>query len=96
MICPFCGDEMEHWNQGIYECKDCEVMIPDDIDDDYASEIWKSALDTQRLNIEDEVEIEAYKTTVKGVRRLLKVWLIRLGSLTDVVLYDTKETALSA
>ncbi|ALA12704.1 hypothetical protein ROSALIND_48 [Paenibacillus phage Rosalind] len=39
MICPFCGDEMEHWNQGIYECKDCEVMIPDDIDDDYASEI---------------------------------------------------------
>ncbi|ALA12705.1 hypothetical protein ROSALIND_49 [Paenibacillus phage Rosalind] len=42
------------------------------------------------------MEIEAYKTTVKGVRRLLKVWLIRLGSLTDVVLYDTKETALSA
>lgn len=27
---------------------------------------------------------------------MLKVWLIRLGSLTDVVLYDTKETALSA
>lgn len=30
MICPFCGDEMEHWNQGIYECKDCNIMIPDD------------------------------------------------------------------
>ncbi|MEV2911333.1 hypothetical protein ABNF65_22675 [Paenibacillus larvae] len=26
----------------------------------------------------------------------MKVWLIRLGSLTDVVSYDTKETALSA
>ncbi|ETK27402.1 hypothetical protein [Paenibacillus larvae] len=39
MICPFCGDEMEHWNQGIYECKDCEIMIPDDIDDEGGDKI---------------------------------------------------------
>lgn len=30
MICPSCGDEMKHWNQGIYECEDCDIMIPDD------------------------------------------------------------------
>ncbi|WP_217807168.1 phage terminase large subunit family protein [Tuberibacillus sp. Marseille-P3662] len=27
MMCPVCGDEMEHWNQGIYECSECGVMI---------------------------------------------------------------------
>lgn len=26
-ICPSCGDEMKHWNQGIYECEDCNIMI---------------------------------------------------------------------
>lgn len=34
MICPLCGDEMNHRNQGIYECQDCDVMIPDDDDED--------------------------------------------------------------
>jgi ribosomal protein L37AE/L43A len=30
IICPSCGDEMEHWNQGIYECEDCGVMLDGD------------------------------------------------------------------
>lgn len=34
LYCPSCGDEMEHWNQGIYECKDCGVMIDGDILDE--------------------------------------------------------------
>lgn len=25
--CPGCGDEMTHWNQGIYECDECGLMI---------------------------------------------------------------------
>lgn len=25
--CPNCGDEMVHWNQEIYECESCEIMI---------------------------------------------------------------------
>jgi ribosomal protein L37AE/L43A len=29
--CPFCGEEMEHWNQGIYECEECEVMIDGEV-----------------------------------------------------------------
>ena len=28
--CPFCAEPMTHWNQGIYECEDCETMIPID------------------------------------------------------------------
>lgn len=27
MLCPGCGDTMEHWNQGIYECKGCGNMM---------------------------------------------------------------------
>ncbi|BFH12316.1 hypothetical protein J6TS7_65080 [Paenibacillus dendritiformis] len=34
LLCPFCGDEMTHWNQGIYECKECNVMIPDEREDE--------------------------------------------------------------
>ncbi|EJW19161.1 hypothetical protein PAV_1c01320 [Paenibacillus alvei DSM 29] len=34
MICPFCGDEMKHWHMGIFECKDCDLMIPDEEDDE--------------------------------------------------------------
>jgi transposase len=34
MFCPICGEEMKHWNQGIYECEDCEIMIDSDIFDD--------------------------------------------------------------
>ncbi|WP_306792897.1 hypothetical protein [Neobacillus paridis] len=33
-ICPICGEEMEHWNQGIYECKECGAMIDISIFDD--------------------------------------------------------------
>lgn len=33
IFCPACGEEMEHWNQGIYECKDCETMIDSSIFD---------------------------------------------------------------
>lgn len=29
-LCPSCGDETKHWNQGIYECKDCGVMVDGD------------------------------------------------------------------
>jgi transposase len=29
-ICPFCGEEMKHWNQGIYECEECGTMIDGD------------------------------------------------------------------
>lgn len=32
-ICPACGGDIEHWNQGIYECKDCGAMIPEDEDE---------------------------------------------------------------
>jgi ribosomal protein L37AE/L43A len=31
--CPFCGEPLNHWNQGIYECKDCGVDFPD-LDDE--------------------------------------------------------------
>lgn len=34
-ICPICGEEMEHWNQGIYECLECGLMLPlGDLEDD--------------------------------------------------------------
>lgn len=33
-ICPFCGGEMEEFNQGIYECKDCENMMDSEIFDE--------------------------------------------------------------
>ncbi|WP_194287443.1 hypothetical protein [Gracilibacillus oryzae] len=29
-ICPLCGEEMKHWNQGIYECPDCGNMMDGD------------------------------------------------------------------
>ncbi len=36
-MCPLCGEEMEHWNQGIYECNECGSMIPqDDLDEIYS------------------------------------------------------------
>lgn len=39
MFCPACGGDMKHWNQGIYECKDCGNMMDGDFfeddDDDY-------------------------------------------------------------
>ncbi|WII39176.1 hypothetical protein [Paenibacillus thiaminolyticus] len=38
LLCPFCGDEMKHWNQGIYECENCDIMIPDDEDDEEETE----------------------------------------------------------
>lgn len=25
--CPSCGGDLKHWNQGIYECADCELMV---------------------------------------------------------------------
>ncbi len=36
-ICPACGEcEMEHWNQGIYECPECGAMIPlEDVKEDF-------------------------------------------------------------
>lgn len=33
-FCPSCGEAMKHWNQGIYECKDCGTMIDSSIFDD--------------------------------------------------------------
>ncbi|WP_268324254.1 hypothetical protein [Bacillus haynesii] len=27
LFCPACGEEVKHWNQGIYECKECGTMI---------------------------------------------------------------------
>jgi ribosomal protein L37AE/L43A len=30
-ICPDCGEDMQLWHMGIYECKDCDVMIDSDI-----------------------------------------------------------------
>lgn len=34
-ICPSCGGDMNHWNQGIYECEGCGAMIPlDEIDEE--------------------------------------------------------------
>lgn len=27
MLCPACGGDMGHWNQGIYECISCGHMI---------------------------------------------------------------------
>ena len=30
-LCPFCGGEMEEWNQGIYECTECGNMVDDSI-----------------------------------------------------------------
>ncbi|WP_267890458.1 hypothetical protein [Paenibacillus bouchesdurhonensis] len=33
-VCPVCGGDIKHWNQGIYECQDCGAMIPDDDEDD--------------------------------------------------------------
>jgi tRNA(Ile2) C34 agmatinyltransferase TiaS len=34
VICPVCGEDMKHWNQGIYECKDCGTMIAiEDLDE---------------------------------------------------------------
>lgn len=34
VFCPSCGEEMEYWNQGIYECKDCGTMIDGSMFDD--------------------------------------------------------------
>jgi ribosomal protein L37AE/L43A len=31
IFCPSCGEEMEHWNQGIYECEECGTMIDSSI-----------------------------------------------------------------
>jgi ribosomal protein L37AE/L43A len=33
-ICPACGGDLKHRNQGIYECEDCGVMIPLEDDED--------------------------------------------------------------
>ncbi|MEF2243989.1 hypothetical protein [Paenibacillus sp. IITD108] len=37
--CQLCGDPMKHWNQGIYECEDCNQMIDgailEEMEDDY-------------------------------------------------------------
>lgn len=30
-ICPNCGEEMEHWNQGIYECPSCGYMADGEV-----------------------------------------------------------------
>lgn len=30
-ICPSCGGDLKHWNQGIYECEDCGSMIDGDV-----------------------------------------------------------------
>lgn len=30
-VCPICGGDIEHWNQGIYECKDCGSMLDGDV-----------------------------------------------------------------
>ncbi|WP_276310386.1 hypothetical protein [Bacillus sp. TYF-LIM-B05] len=27
IFCAACGEEMKHWNQEIYECKECGTMI---------------------------------------------------------------------
>lgn len=29
-VCPFCGGEIRHWNQGIYECQDCGAMLDEE------------------------------------------------------------------
>lgn len=29
-ICPACGEDIQHWNQGIYECTECGAMVPRD------------------------------------------------------------------
>jgi len=34
IFCPSCGEEMVHWNQGIYECKECGSMIDNDAFDE--------------------------------------------------------------
>ncbi|MFD3261882.1 hypothetical protein ACE3MQ_25100 [Paenibacillus lentus] len=33
-ICPACGGEITHWNQGIYECAECGAMIPCEEDEE--------------------------------------------------------------
>ncbi|MFS1513959.1 hypothetical protein VQL36_16155 [Chengkuizengella sp. SCS-71B] len=30
IFCPSCGEEMNHWNQGIYECE-CGCMIDGEV-----------------------------------------------------------------
>ncbi|MUG24753.1 hypothetical protein GNQ08_20505 [Paenibacillus macerans] len=37
-ICPLCGGDIKHWNQGIYECQDCGAMVPSDEGDDEEDE----------------------------------------------------------
>ncbi|MEK5069793.1 hypothetical protein [Sporosarcina sp. FSL K6-1508] len=39
ILCPSCGEEMKHWNQGIYECKECGTMIDGDIFDEEDEEL---------------------------------------------------------
>jgi ribosomal protein L37AE/L43A len=39
IYCPSCGDEMKHWNQGIYECEDCDIML----DGDCLPEYWEES-----------------------------------------------------
>ena len=34
LICPACGDDLDHWNQGIYECRSCDYMVDSSIFDD--------------------------------------------------------------
>lgn len=35
-ICPICGEDMEYWENRIYECPDCGTMInEDDIEEMY-------------------------------------------------------------
>lgn len=34
LYCPSCGEPMEHWNQGVYSCEDCDIMIDSEILDD--------------------------------------------------------------
>lgn len=30
-ICPACGETLEYWGNGIYECPDCENMFDEDV-----------------------------------------------------------------
>lgn len=37
-ICFVCGGDLKHWNQGIYECRDCGNMVDEDIFEDDGEE----------------------------------------------------------
>lgn len=33
--CPNCGEQMEHWNQGILQCPECGCMVDSEVLDEW-------------------------------------------------------------